>query len=324
MLLFSVAVLSVIYAIDAAGTSQDRGQRNLMRSEAGEGTVSTAAVQGSALLRLAPSAITADSIPKVIHFVWKTKQPEKGKWPIQLWEDCFDMWHKYFPETEYQYIFWDDDKAAKFVATDFPQHNDYYQKLERGIVRADFIRLCILSSHGGIYADLDYEPRANFYNLLVPGKVNVVASPYKVEKVQNSLMASPPGQEFWTRAMKLASDAHHSVSSTDVVASAGPVLLDQLNASTSSDVHVLPCAQFQPGIHEGDMDPSRGCPKLKTEDIGNGNIKGIHWGTWLWLKGDGNEDTKRVYKSFHGKPATYFGFEQSTQTSGPIEAHLGQ
>jgi len=57
MSLFFLGVLTIIHVVGAVGISQDRGQRNLIRSEAGEGKVSTAAVQDTSFFQVQREAV---------------------------------------------------------------------------------------------------------------------------------------------------------------------------------------------------------------------------------------------------------------------------
>jgi len=57
MSLFFFAVLTVIHVVGAVGISQNRGQRHLIRSEVGEGKVSTAAVHDTSFLQVQREAV---------------------------------------------------------------------------------------------------------------------------------------------------------------------------------------------------------------------------------------------------------------------------
>ena len=130
-------------------------------------------------------------IPKTIHQTWKTNSiPER-------WKEFHWSWKKHFPKPEYTHILWTDEMNRKLIKEKFPYFLKTYDSYPKNIQRADAIRPFILYEYGGIYADLDYECLHNFYNDLNPTKVNIVESPYKNERLQNSLMASSPRHPDW-------------------------------------------------------------------------------------------------------------------------------
>ena len=148
-------------------------------------------------------------VPKIIHRL----APAKEKWH-SLWKMCEESWKKHFPEDEYEYRYYDDDDADKYIADNFPQYLNFYNQLPFHIIKLDFIRFCLLFKEGGIYADLDYFVYKNFYDYLNNGFVAgdgrecwVLESyfnlqEFKDETVQNSLMISSPWQSFWHRCIE--------------------------------------------------------------------------------------------------------------------------
>jgi len=101
-------------------------------------------------------------------------------------------------------------------------------------------RYFILHHFGGLYADLDYEPLANFWEYLPGSHVGLIESPYKIsENVQNSLMSSPKGDTFW----QFVFNALEEKQNNSILSSTGPSLLDYAVSFDDSTVQ-LPCEVF--------------------------------------------------------------------------------
>lgn len=262
------------------------------------------------------------SIPKVIHWTFKT-DPTKTGWPNTIWKESHQAWLKYFPETEFEYLFWDDAQLSEFFhkncAEDFSQET--FDKLGNEIMRADLGRYCVLKEFGGIYKDLDYEPRMNFYDDFVPGKISLIGSPYHEEKFQNSLMASPTGPEFkafWQGALNTAEQkidewtkAHPqepigSVDSAKIVEHSGPKLLDACVGDMCQEklVNLLGCEKFQLPTHFDSKGLGACKQYLTPQNIFN--VKGVHWSTWSWPHLDKvgmgkvlSDETLKLFKAIH-------------------------
>eukprot|EP00746_Dinoflagellata_sp_MGD_P164870 gnl/MRDRNA2_/MRDRNA2_93798_c0_seq1.p1 gnl/MRDRNA2_/MRDRNA2_93798_c0~~gnl/MRDRNA2_/MRDRNA2_93798_c0_seq1.p1 ORF type:complete len:436 (+),score=75.61 gnl/MRDRNA2_/MRDRNA2_93798_c0_seq1:174-1481(+) len=258
-------------------------------------------------------------IPKVVHHIYKTDLTKlKTSWPSEVWFESFMSWKRHFKEPEYTHIFWSDDRIDEFFKKNCSKHWDLYQKLTMEIERSDISRYCLLWGMGGIYADLDYEPMTNFYHNLIPGRVNLVQSPYPFETVQNSLMASPVFHPFWDKLMSKAAERlrENATSSQaaallerakgrhrdEVLYISGPRLLsDLIQTVDASWVNVLPCNQYQRATHTGDgisrAANLKRCKALTKADYKDKSIRGIHWGTVSW--DHGNAQSHMVFDAFH-------------------------
>jgi len=282
--------------------------------------------------------------------MYKVNLMETSVWPNPIWKASFDSWQRHFPPSEYQYMFWDDASLSIEFSKQCNDHISMFQSFGSEIFRSDLARYCILHKWGGIYSDLDYEPRANFFHDIQEGKVNIIESPYGSEKFQNSLMASPAGHPYWLDLLNLAekrsnggaacgslpngwlkisawdlSWLNHEVAShvCDATQITGPRLLDAMsfvsprdggpNKPLRADVHVLPCKDFQKRTH-GD-DPSSWKPNCGSLDEYNVmHVKGIHWGTWSWNKdmGKGAVHCKQMLTLF----TQLHGKQDLTQQNG--------
>eukprot|EP00746_Dinoflagellata_sp_MGD_P000316 gnl/MRDRNA2_/MRDRNA2_100561_c0_seq1.p1 gnl/MRDRNA2_/MRDRNA2_100561_c0~~gnl/MRDRNA2_/MRDRNA2_100561_c0_seq1.p1 ORF type:complete len:344 (-),score=48.19 gnl/MRDRNA2_/MRDRNA2_100561_c0_seq1:20-1051(-) len=261
-----------------------------------------------------------NAIPKVLHFMYKTKIESDKQWPNLVWKFAFTAWKTYFPIEDFQYMFWDEGTIVEQFKVHCGDYLELYQSFTSNISRSDLSRYCLLHEYGGIYADLDYEPRENFYSSFLPGRVNLLESPYDHEILQNSLMASPPGQEFWLDLL------HHAKSRKqiqDPTSATGPHILDAVAFQFESnktkhvqeyalreDVSMLPCSKFQRRTHryalpeEMILDKEKpGCSPLDLENFKT--MKGIHWGTLSWRSGkyEGKVDLNQfqnLWAAIHG------------------------
>lgn len=242
------------------------------------------------LVRIQTGKQSRKLIPKIVHHIYKLDLSKSNAWPNKIWEVSYRAWIRYFPEPEFEHIFWPDKNVTEFFKIRCPEHYKLYQSKKVAIEKADISRYCILRELGGIYADLDYEPRQNFFKDLQPNVVNLVQSPYISETVQNSLMASPPHHPYWQLLMDEAK--RHMAGS--VLQVSGPQLLDSLQEthvrSGPHRVHILPCNEFQRATKyervETRASKTKGCRVLAPSDYADKTLKGIHWGTVAWMNGD--------------------------------------
>jgi hypothetical protein len=97
----------------------------------------------------------ANSIPKVIHYCWLSRDP----FPKKI-QQCIDSWKKYLPD--YEIKLWNtntfDLESSKWVTQAFEK--------KKYAFAADYIRLYALYTEGGIYLDSDVEVVKSFDDLL--------------------------------------------------------------------------------------------------------------------------------------------------------------
>jgi mannosyltransferase OCH1-like enzyme len=136
------------------------------------------------------------TISKIIH---QTAPKNKDKWH-PIWEQCQQSWKYNF--TEFEYMFWNDDDLLNLIKTDFPNYFQLYTDFgENVILKVDFARYAILYKYGGIYADMDFMCKKNFYKKL-GNNICIVESPSSKEIIQNSLMMSPPNDKRWLNVLE--------------------------------------------------------------------------------------------------------------------------
>lgn len=163
------------------------------------------------------------TIPKILHFTWKTKT--LTKFAQKIWDD----WARTHPDWELR--LWDDVDIRALVADHYPEHLATFDGYRSGIFRADAFRFFVLHRHGGIYADLDVEPKGRIDRLCRESECFVGAEPeIHVEEndgryrgmpfvLCNAFMGSVAGHPFWQRCID---EMARCSASNDVVDATGP------------------------------------------------------------------------------------------------------
>ena len=177
-------------------------------------------------------------LPKIVHVSWKNATVPPACEPSRVSQLQF------FPEGEYEHIFWTDELQLDFVRINYPKLYPLFLSYKYNIQRADAFRYIALFHYGGLYMDLDYEVLDNFWHLLPDDRPSVVESPYKYsESVQNSLMSSPPNHPMWHKVFRQLGD----VKDESVFRSTGPNLFDSVD---TTDYYLLDCRLWQRLPHE--------------------------------------------------------------------------
>lgn len=95
-------------------------------------------------------------IPKTIHYCWFGKG-EKPKLALK----CIESWKKYCPE--FEIIEWNEENFD----LDTNGYTRYCYDNKKWAYLSDFVRLCVVAEHGGIYFDTDVELLRSPKELLV-------------------------------------------------------------------------------------------------------------------------------------------------------------
>ena len=85
-------------------------------------------------------------IPKKIHYCWFGRNPKPA-----LAEKCIASWKKYCPD--YEIIEWNEDNFD----LDCNGYTRYCYDNKKWAFLSDFVRLEVISRHGGFYFDTDVE-----------------------------------------------------------------------------------------------------------------------------------------------------------------------
>jgi mannosyltransferase OCH1-like enzyme len=179
------------------------------------------------------SVIENKKIPKIIHQTWKTKNIPKE---FQAFCKKIKIIFK-----DFEYILWTDEDNRNFIKEKFGWFLPIYDGYKKNIERVDAVRYFILYEYGGIYMDLDYMVRTNFYNELVPNKINLVESYFLKGCVSNFLMASPPKLNLWKKVfhrLVLCRNKTHTLHST------GPFMIT--DSLLDEDINMLPFQKYNP------------------------------------------------------------------------------
>lgn len=188
-------------------------------------------------------------VSRIIH---QTAPSDKKRWH-PIWSECQNSWKKNFPNPEYIYMFWDDDDLYKLIKEDFPDYLQVYKDFGRDVIlKVDFARYAILYKYGGIYADMDFMCKKNFFSQL-KNNIIIVESPARNEIVQNSLMASPPGDVRWLNVLDNCKNYYYKfkkenpntkLKSHNIIDISGPRLLSR--ALDMKKIQILPKNLFNP------------------------------------------------------------------------------
>lgn len=144
-------------------------------------------------------------IPKIIHHI---APKDKGKWH-PLWKPCYDSWLDKFKGFEFK--LWNDkEDIDDLVMSHYPEFWNLYKSFPYHIMRIDFARFCFLHLYGGIYADMDVYCYHNFHNYL-NGGVYLLEAPWGDVPIENALMVSDKGNEFFRLCMEKSQQSYGKV-----------------------------------------------------------------------------------------------------------------
>lgn len=198
-------------------------------------------------------------IPKIIHHI---APKDRNVWH-PVWDRCYPTWLEHFPEPEYEHKIWfDDNTIDNLVCSTFPHYSSYYVDL-RHIQKIDIAKMVMIYVFGGVYADMDYYCKTNFFDDLC-NRVVVSGSPHHNETIQNGLMASEKEHPFVLEYIRDMFDNVKKIKmdkSDDYVKdTTGPFALEktyQKNKQFWTDIQVLDPDIYNPTIstfyHENEM-----------------------------------------------------------------------
>jgi hypothetical protein len=194
-------------------------------------------------------------------------------------------------------LLWTDDGNRQIIADHFPEYLRDYDRIARGVVKADIARVTYMHVYGGFYLDTDYKLLKPFdeallsRTCLLPIESGELGTPSLT--LGNSVFASERGHPFWREFLKVIFETNLHSSTDQVLSSsagaladgqptsegvlsvAGPPALTRFYLSRSRDfpdIHLPAIAEFHPN-----MLPS-GRPDARSY--------GIHlcWGSWRGKK----------------------------------------
>ncbi|GAB5370340.1 hypothetical protein AAMO2058_001484100 [Amorphochlora amoebiformis] len=216
--------------------------------------------------RSAQLYIYENSIPRIIHQMWKTTKIQRTFAPyIRSWIRLHPFW---------EYRFWTDASGEEFIRRVYPEFWPLFEGFN-GIQRSDALRYFILYNYGGIYADLDVESVAPLDEILDQPLIlsqeplaHAVVLEDRPRQVCNAFMASRPGHPFWPFVHNYM--ASHQVR-RDPVGSTGPRMLDAaleayINTSNPETVFVGSPERFMPLFDDKLNNFRRKCERWSLSD----------------------------------------------------------
>ena len=181
----------------------------------------------------------SEDVPRIIH---QLAPADHSKWH-NAWFGCHNTWKTIYPEGKWMHIMWTDEEMDLFVKNMYRDFYDrVYSKYDKLIKKIDVVRYLILYHFGGLYADMDYECVADFWDMLKKGKASVAESAHEGEGYQNALMASPPRHPFWHYVLY---EVMTAIPEPEVLYSTGPnSILRAASVAPASMLNSLPAEQF--------------------------------------------------------------------------------
>lgn len=189
------------------------------------------------------------NIPKIIHLTYKDNNIP------QVWSTTIDKWKSIHPD--WKVMFWSDDDNRKLIETKYPDFLEIYDSYEYGIQRADAVRYYILYTYGGLYSDLDIQPKKRFDKLfqkICNKNVYLIRSAQVNSSLTNCLMASKKKSRFWLHVFKELKDRFTNPSLLwigkhwVVMNTTGPIMIDNAYRTFTykKDVSFLPSELILP------------------------------------------------------------------------------
>jgi hypothetical protein len=169
------------------------------------------------------------SIPRIFHQTWKTSAVPPVFAPFQ------QSWLAHNPDWEYR--FWTDESARRFVAEHYPWFLPTYDGYARPIARVDAVRYMWMHRIGGVYVDLDFECLRPIDSILAGRSLVLGEEPAAHGMLDtavgrraiacNAFIASAPGHPFWLHLLERLVEHRHAASPLDAT---GPYLLTRVIA----------------------------------------------------------------------------------------------
>ena len=180
-------------------------------------------------------------IPKIVHQTYKTESVPPN------WASTPPAWKTVHPG--WQYEFWTDARNRQLIADYYPEFLEMYDSYPYGIQRSDAARYFILHKYGGVYADLDIQPRRPVGEIL--GDAELVLPQTPNFGLTNAFMASVPGSPFFRHVIdQLPSHANKWYQVTrhwKIMTSTGPTFIWSLYDAWTGDksrVNIVPASHW--------------------------------------------------------------------------------
>jgi mannosyltransferase OCH1-like enzyme len=144
-----------------------------------------------------------ESIPRVLHFTWKTDQLDELP---ELFRKIQLKWRMLNPDWEIR--IWTDEECEQMVKDYYPEYYFFYSDFEVTAERSDIWRYLVLDKFGGYYADMDIEPLQPLDELVklvkdpdcvlgLEPEVHAILLYNKYHVIGNAFLGSRPGHPLW-------------------------------------------------------------------------------------------------------------------------------
>lgn len=236
-------------------------------------------------------------IPKIVHHIWfGSKFPDQFRGWSERWIELHPEW---------EHILWTDQSTTQLpdFVQKYPQYKEIHiskfgplqnQKLfdeaKNYGEKADIFRLEVLSRHGGVYRDIDFEPfepfdilnhTYDFYAGILPLDTGLLT-------VNNGLIAAAPEHPIIRECMNMieSSKNHNRHQYFSIICATGPIPLTRAvwacaNKDGKRDI-VLPCTYFYPlAYRKGHL--------VKQDDVHPESFA-VHYCTKTWARASAHQN----------------------------------
>ena len=193
-------------------------------------------------------------VPRVIHQTFRDEEEIPRQW-LEYRTSLLQM----HPNWKYQ--FWDDERCAAFVNTNFPTFAATYQKMMQQ-ERVQLFKYLLMYKEGGLFVDFDCEclkPLDPIAEWMENDGKKIVMCQTDKERIETAVVLSMPGHPFW---IGLAQEIHQhpekvprwasvlrNVSAIGYLWTTGPYRLTEFHKEHiewHKEIHVLPTKYFYP------------------------------------------------------------------------------
>lgn len=173
------------------------------------------------------SMTTKKLIPRIVHQTWFEPITRK-RYPN--FSRLVESWN----QTGWEYSFYDDDDASRFISDHFPPEvKEAYDTLNPGAFKADLFRYCLLFIKGGVYADVDVMAES-LLDSVIDDDSSFISPVDNVGEITghqhclwNGLIASSPGHPFLAAAIEtVVNNVRNRFTTVDIMDSLCPHPID--------------------------------------------------------------------------------------------------
>lgn len=181
-----------------------------------------------------------NDIPKIIHQIAPN---DPSEWTPEV--ITYRASWKQLPK--FRYKLWSREEISALIKDSYPSFDELYHVYVNDVNKRDMAIYIILYEYGGVYVDLNYEFKQNFYDTLHQETVNIAVSTNSYQPYVNKFIASPRKHPFWISIFNALFDNSND---PNVVSATGHRLLDAVVQSNPSMVTPLNVEEYNtPGLY---------------------------------------------------------------------------